>query len=283
MRKLFVSKYEGEQEMVARFRSWWQQIKQHRVAIGVGALLVAILVLIFVEVRLYGTGFTGKPLWDWMQLLIIPLVIAIGGYLFNMAVSRTEQQNTTENQREAALQAYIDKISELLLREHLGESPAPDKVVSIARARTATVLRTLDPVRRGSLIRFLSQAGILIKCTEKAMAGLDLHGADLSQLNLSSANLSAADLSGAFLIQSELSEALLIRAKLISEACLFEANLSGADLTGADLSRAFLYGANLTGADLSWAKLRDAKITQEQWEKAKSLKGTTMPDGSIHP
>ncbi len=269
--------------MVARFRSWWQQIKQHRVAIGVGALLVAILVLIFVEVRLYGTGFTGKPLWDWMQLLIIPLVIAIGGYLFNMAVSRTEQQNTTENQREAALQAYIDKISELLLREHLGESPAPDKVVSIARARTATVLRTLDPVRRGSLIRFLSQAGILIKCTEKAMAGLDLHGADLSQLNLSSANLSAADLSGAFLIQSELSEALLIRAKLISEACLFEANLSGADLTGADLSRAFLYGANLTGADLSWAKLRDAKITQEQWEKAKSLKGTTMPDGSIHP
>jgi len=283
MRKLFVSKYEGEQEMVARSRSWRQQIKQHRVAIGVGALLVAVLVLIFVEVRLYGTGFTGKPLWDWMQLLIIPLVIAIGGYLFNMAVSRTEQQNTTENQREAALQAYIDKISELLLRERLGESPAPDKVVSIARARTATVLRTLDPVRRGSLIRFLSQAGILVKCTEKAMAGLDLHGADLSQLNLSSANLSAADLSGAFLIQSDLSEALLIRAKLISEAWLFEANLSGADLTGADLSRAFLYGANLTGADLSWAKLRDAKITQEQWEKAKSLKGTTMPDGSIHP
>jgi hypothetical protein len=259
--------------MGARLRSRQQNTRKPIAVFGFIALLVVAIALIFVEVRLYGTGFAGKTLWDWLQLLIIPAVLAVGGYLFNLAVSRTEQQNTTENQREAALQAYIDKISELLLREHLGESPPP-QVQVIAQARTATVLRTLDPVRRGSLIRFLSQAGILIKCTdkEKAMAGLDLHGADLSLLNLSSTNLSGADMRVANLIGANLSKAYLIQAKL-SGAFLFETNLIGADLTGADLS----------GADLIGALLNGAKVTEEQLKKAWSLKGATMPDGKIHP
>ena len=228
-----------------------------------------------------------KTLWDWLGLLgvlAIPVVVGFGAAWFTAQQGKVSDRENTDNQRETALQAYIDKISELLLHEHLGESTGNHQVETIARARTATVLRTLDPVRRGSLIRFLSRADILVKCTEKekAMAGLDLHGADLSRLNLRNTNLSGANLSGAFLSESDLIETSLIQAK-ISEAFLFEANLSGADLTGADLSRAFLYEANLTGADLSWAKLRGAKIMQEQWEQAKSLKGATMPDGSIHP
>jgi uncharacterized protein YjbI with pentapeptide repeats len=53
----------------------------------------------------------------------------------------------------------------------------------------------------------------------------------------------------------------------------------------ANLSRADLLGADLLGADLSGANLKDAKnITTEELEmQAKSLKGATMPDGSIHP
>jgi uncharacterized protein YjbI with pentapeptide repeats len=39
--------------------------------------------------------------------------------------------------------------------------------------------------------------------------------------------------------------------------------------------------ANLSDADLSRANLKGAKVTDEQL--AKSLKGATMPDGSIHP
>ena len=33
----------------------------------------------------------GKALWDWLQLLIIPLVLAVGALLFNFANNRTEQ------------------------------------------------------------------------------------------------------------------------------------------------------------------------------------------------
>ncbi len=275
-------------------RSWWET---NQVAIGVGAIVVIVVISIIIAgYWIDWTGFDGykkvtitqtisginagtvtkteeyqpgKALWDWLQLLIIPVVLAVGGYLFNLAVSRTEQQNTKENQQEAALQSYIDKISELLLREHLGESNSNPQVETIARARTATVLRTLDPKRRGSLIRFSSKAGILIKCTEeeKAIAGLDLHGADLSQLNLFKSNLSTANLRGAYLSESDLREAFLIKADL-SGAFLWGTDLRNADLTGADLSRAFLSGAI---------------VTDEQLEKAKSLKGATMPDGSLHP
>src|SRR5437016_2741637 len=96
--------------MVSRLRSWLQQIKQHRVAIGVVAIvLVIVIALIIAGYQLDWTGFggynkvttthiisgtnagtitrteeyqPGRALWDWMQLLIIPAVLALGGYLF---------------------------------------------------------------------------------------------------------------------------------------------------------------------------------------------------------
>ncbi len=121
--------------MGERLRSWQQYIQKHRIVAIIIALVIAAVVLIFVESLINGTGFNayyttsttrtisgspttitrtetyqqGKTLWDWLQLLIIPLVIAVGGYLFNLAMSRNAQQNTTDNQREAALQAYIEK------------------------------------------------------------------------------------------------------------------------------------------------------------------------------
>ncbi len=31
-----------------------------------------------------------KTLWDWMQLLIVPLMLAIGGYIYNRSERRNE-------------------------------------------------------------------------------------------------------------------------------------------------------------------------------------------------
>ena len=85
----------------------------------------------------------GKTLWDWMQLLIIPAVLAIAGYVFTLTTSenerrateqrsRDERDTTLDNQREAALQDYIDKMSELLLEKKLRESQQDDEVRKIA-------------------------------------------------------------------------------------------------------------------------------------------------------
>ena len=46
--------------MGAKFRSWWQQIKQHRVAIGVvGIVSVVVIVIIIIGYQFDWTGFNG--------------------------------------------------------------------------------------------------------------------------------------------------------------------------------------------------------------------------------
>src|SRR5205085_3193827 len=99
-------------------------------------------------------GFN-KSLWDWMQLLIIPVALAFVAIWFNRVERRNEQAISSDNQQEAALQAYLDKMSELLLKEGLRQSETDSEVRNIARARTLTMLRKLDGQRKGSLLQFL--------------------------------------------------------------------------------------------------------------------------------
>jgi uncharacterized protein YjbI with pentapeptide repeats len=289
-------------------RSWRQKIKQHpfRLAILIGGGLLGFgLIVAFIGGYFFNwdwTGFSNKKLWDWLQPLIIPVGLAAGGYLFAFSISKNEQGIASDNQQQAALQAYFDKMSELLLHEHLGESPPPNEAVVIARARTATVLRILNPSRCASIIQFMSQVGILRLCVENSakssfdwplkneysLAGIELpetnfNRVDLSMIHLEGANLYRAFLREANLEGTDLSRANLQRANL-SHANLQKANLSGANLQGARLFGADLQGANLVGTDLEKANLFEAKISrQEQLEKVMSLKGAIMPDRSIHP
>ena len=240
--------------MGAIFSSWLQQLKHHRIVIGVGAIvLVVVIVLIIIGYWFDWTGFNGynkvtithtisgtnagtvnrteeyqpgKALWDWLGLLAalaIPIVVGFGAAWFttkqtqaseaaNKRQHDTELEISTDNQREAALQAYIDKISELLLKEHLGErtedgelKPEYEQVRNIARVRTLTVLPSLDKVRKGSVLLFLKEAGLINK--EKVF--VDLSGADFREVNLSGADLSGVWLNKVNLSGADLREAFL--------------------------------------------------------------------------
>ena len=116
----------------------------------------------------------GKTLWDWMQLLIIPAVLAIAGYVFTLTTSenerrateqrsRDERDTTLDNQREAALQDYIDKMSERLLEKKLRESQQDDEVRKIARVRTLTTLLVLNASRKGNVLQFLYESELIDK------------------------------------------------------------------------------------------------------------------------
>ena len=313
--------------MEARLRSWWQQIKQHPMTTILISMSFAIIILVLIggyTLNWAWTGFNGtdktdKTLYDWMQLLFIPVVLAIAGFWFNHRERKAaevradneqkaaekraevEREIALDNQREAALQGYINNMSELILREHLSESLNNQQVKSIAQARTATVLRILDPVRRVSVIQFLSQSGILAICVEKSVKGsfdsplnnenslasidlqeTNLNGANLSMICLENANLQNTSLKKANLHGTDLSGANL-QGAILTEADLRRARLVGANLQGARLFLANLHGANLMGAILENANLHEAEITQEQLNTAKSLKGAIMPDRSIHP
>jgi uncharacterized protein YjbI with pentapeptide repeats len=274
----------------------------------------------------------GKTVWDWLQLLgvlAIPVVIAVGGWMFG--AQQSAHQNKLEDQRakndrqieelraqDAALQAYLDQMSQLMLGGNLRDSEEDSEVRTLARARTRTVLARLDGQRKGRVVQFLYEASLIVRehpvvslsdvrlrgadLSHLDLSGAYLSGADLSSADLSSADLSDADLSGAKLIDADLSFASISGANMsgtylnranLSETDCIDADLSGADLSEANLSGAFLRDANLretylietdlSDSDLSGANLRDARgVTVKQLLQAKTLADTTMPDGSIH-
>ena len=222
-----------------------------------------------------------KRVWDWFQLLIIPLILLILGSYFtyqqnqtNLQISQqqhqidiqiskehhqTDSDIALDQQRETLLEAYISGVQDLLLHDNLRESKMGEEVRVVARARTLAVLRELDSQRQRLLILFLYEANLINKNAQV----ISLNGAYLADANFVSANLSGASLSGAYLVN---------------------ANFSSADLAHVDLSNTDLYDADLGDADMSYSNMKGSIGTNTfQLNEPKSLKGATMPDGSIHP
>jgi uncharacterized protein YjbI with pentapeptide repeats len=171
---------------------------------------------------------------------------------------KNERQLEEQRAQDAALQAYLDQMSQLMLGGNLRDSEEDSEVRTLARARTRTVLARLDGQRKGRVVQFLYEASLIVR--EQPVVSLSdvrLRGADLSHLDLSGADQSGADLS--------------------------DADLSGAFLRDANLRETYLVETDLSDTDLSGANLRDARgVTDKQLLQAKTLEDTTMPDGSIH-
>jgi Pentapeptide repeats (8 copies) len=199
-----------------------------------------------------------KTLWDWLDLLIVPIVLAIGGYLFNSSQNRATEAAAERRAQDEALQAYLDHMSDMLTpsrdQPSLYEESSPERLRVVARARTLTVLPRLDGDRKASVVQFLYESGLIAG----AQPIVDLSRADLSGTNLCRARLFQANLSYANLRGADLSRVANLR-----EANLNYADLSGADLSMmSDLSDASLIGADLSRANLSHANLAGATITE---------------------
>ena len=269
-----------------------------RLLIFVGAVLFAVLVCAGYLFEWDWTGFTAqngstKTLWDWLQLLgllAIPATIGIGAWVFFSRLVQLREAEQIDNQREEALQTYINSMLELLLVNDLRHSSEDDEVRKIARVRTATALRKLDPVRKASVLHFLQETDLMNKDTRIVeLVGADLSGARLNGVNLngirlSEANLSKANLNGAWLSDANLSGANLrgtylndadLRGADLSKANLNEANLGWSVLSGPARSRIFLGPANLSRADVSRADLSGANL------RGANLNGTTLSGADL--
>lgn len=222
-----------------------------------------------------GTIVPGKTPWDWMQLLLVPVLLAVGGFFLSSTVQQgqqlqaekqqeTDREIAADNLHEVALQNYLDKMTDLLLHESLSDGNSSE-AKTVARVRTLTVLRGLDGLRRGEVIQFLYESRLINGDTptirleaailiDASLELADLHGANLEKANLEKANFERADISEANL----------------SGANLLEADLTGADITGTNFTKANLVGmkiyiatlkgSNFLGADLRGARLAEAHL-----------------------
>jgi hypothetical protein len=290
----------------------WKDASVRRQVLERGGYIAAVAFsFIVISGYLFGwkwTGFPDQTFWGWLKLLVVPTVLAIGGYLFNRSESKRTEAAAEERTRDEALQAYLDKMSDMLIankdRTSLYDEHSPDSLRTVARARTLTVLPRLDRNRKARVIQFLYEAGlikkgnVIVDLSEADLREADLRyaklvEADLRYTLLQRANLSNANLSGADLRKASLNNAVLVLTDLsgadLSGIHIYVADFQGANLSNADLSNARLSDANLSDVDLSGADLSGAHrypkrgsyqlIPNEELEQqAKSLKGTTMPN-----
>src|SRR5215203_1545813 len=173
-----------------------------------GNITVLAFLIIVVCGYLFGWKWTGLPkqtLWDSLELLIIPAVLAGVGIWFNREQREREVEIADRRAQDEALQAYLDQIGQMLLdrdsplrqRKQRDEDQAHiDEVQTLARARTLTVLTRLDGERKGTVVQFLYEAGLIgwwLRMEtgegEKRIAR-DGRVVDLSDADLSSALLS---------------------------------------------------------------------------------------------
>ncbi len=153
----------------------------------------------------------GLGLWSdtkaWLSLLIIPAGLAIGIFLFSRANRKSQRETASQREKiyrdiasdraqEALLQSYLDRMTDLLLENHLRDSGKDSEVLAVAKAWTVTVLRRLDQTRTTSLLTFLTESKLIsTQDTIRLLKGTDLSGADLRSADLRGADLRETDLS----------------------------------------------------------------------------------------
>ena len=197
-----------------------------------------------------------KTLWDWLRLLIVPVVLGLGAYLFNRSENSRTLKQADHRREEDVLQAYLDQMWKLLLDKDLlrSTSKANSNSEALTAARVSTLI-TLErihhhPDKKGIIVKFLSACSLLKKQdTAVILEGANLGGADLHEVDLGGADLKGANLTG---------------------VDLSDANLIGADLRGAILRGAY----KVTGVETK------QPITNEELvQQTKFLEGATMPNG----
>src|SRR5215213_2251069 len=273
------------------------------------AVAVTLGILIYIGYGLQWTGFgptragdsvqPPKTLWEWLGLLIVPAMLAVGAFWINQLQKQHEdriQEAQKEREETAAIQraqdealgAYLDQMSDLIVdREMRRKTDDPD-LRRLAQARTLAILLGLDQDRKRRPLRLIYELCLIMKeepILNLKNAGLDtadlseitLHNACLREVDLRLANLSGADLKGSDLREADLRGANLSDANL-SDTVLVGANLlpydkiqpaklnapnllNGADPSNIDSSNDHLTPTNLGGADLQNADLSGAYLT----------------------
>ena len=201
-------------------------------------------------------GIRDKTVWNWMELLIVPVMLAAGAMYLDarQTAKQAEQENRRREDAEriederykvGILNDYRRAIIELVKDGGLLSEAPESGAVEAAQAITNATLAQLDGPQKGALLSFLFHSQ-LIGHPQRERPVMSLLNADFEKAVLKDGNLSGA-------------------------------HLQDAHLTDADLTRTLMYGTHfnantlLEGADLRAAVLLDAQgLSCGQLEKTRN-------------
>ncbi|WP_081417844.1 pentapeptide repeat-containing protein [Microcystis aeruginosa] len=224
-----------------------------------GILLLLLFLLVIANVAIWisnfkWSGFQKKTLWDWLQLLIIPLMLALGAFYLNSA---SESSRVQEQIKQEILTDYFSKMQDLIVEtKKIKQTPGSKESNSeerlllefrpTAQALTLSVLEQLDGKRKGKVITYLAESQLINKIDPLIQLGganlqkLELKGRQVfSSINIVGANMTATELSDILISDSDLSTVNLTEA-VLQDVTFENSNLSGINLDGASLTNVSL-------------------------------------------
>jgi uncharacterized protein YjbI with pentapeptide repeats len=244
----------------------------------VAGLLIAMVWIYQDAARAKLVGFEDKKLWQWLELLVVPFVLAIAVWLFDHADRRTEQDAARalqdyefrfteklsavdrelrlkiDNQR--TVEAFLEYVSNQVL-----SSAGNTHIEAQGVVLRTYILETLDSLstdetKRTKAIGFLHELEIF-KRKDRRRRSLDLEpllvGAVLS------------DFDGNLLNPRHEQEA---KPKDLREIDFSKCTLLNCRLNGSDLENTKFEGANLAGAQLVEVSLLEAVLRNATLDKA---------------
>lgn len=247
-----------------------------------GIVILSILLIVFWAIfPAYSPAWTGfseykklssdieraKTLWDWMNLLIVPLVIAIGVWYLNKTEKNTEQKIAQDSLQEERLQKYFDQMTSLLLNNQLRQSNPDSEARSIARSISLSTARGLDSERKKILIKFIYESKLIDLAHVVDLSGIDLSNTNLEHVKLRLSSLPYANFSDSNLTKASFSNSNLKRA-IFRGTQLYRTSFVGADLYMSDFSNSNACKAAFADVKLSFSTLDFCIFSEAHFGKA---------------
>ncbi len=227
---------------------------------------------------------SAKTLFDWLRIVILPLSLALLGWIYKESEKAKQNLKEVEKNKKAAYQSFIDKIYGLIKDHNLSTNPTTD-TRALAFNYLNNALSELDNLMKGQLVQFLYQCN-LIDSDPK----LRLVGANFSPTNMDAIILTSAEIRGAYFSDSSIKNAKL------SHACFNSCDFSNTDFSGStvdntDFSYSKMNGVklinmdlrsvNFEGVELEKADLTGSKITQVQLDSIFNKNGIKIKKAII--
>jgi uncharacterized protein YjbI with pentapeptide repeats len=227
-----------------------------------------------------------KTAWDFLQLLIVPAILVVIALAFNASQASRDRSREDRRIREdraladaarkdGILDAYLAKMSGLILDRDLTRAKEVSPVGQVARTATLTTLRRLDGSRKGEVVRFLREAGLLNIRKRTDFPVINLGGADLRGVDLTEAalvappprrvllvgDLRSAKFDDAVLYGVDFFRGVKLQGASFNGAFITErSSLSSLDLRGVSFKEAYLDGVDFSSSDLRGAVFDKAEI-----------------------
>lgn len=221
-----------------------------------------------------------KTVWDFLQLLIVPVILVGIALAFNVAQSSREQKHqdaqiradraSAEAAREdATLDSYFGRMSDLMLDKKLLTSKNGSAVREVARTETLTSLRRLNGARKAQVVRFLYEAGLIGVRTKFikpdgtlgshswAAPVIALDGADLREVDFRGETIFGTDADHQVLLSGDLRNARFDASQLSFVIFGPAAMLDGATFDRAQLDETSFLRARVSNASFRYASLYD--------------------------